>query len=118
MSRILLIDDDRHMRSVCERILTKAGHGVACAENGNEGLAILRNNSDPFDIVLLDDLMPGMNGMDVLEQIKIIDPALPVIIVTGSATEEMTKELVAKGARDCLPKPFNPEQLRKIVDSR
>ena len=115
MSRILIIDDDRHMNSVCARVLSKAGHSVTCAESGDAGLETIRNTADPFDVVLLDQLMPGMSGTDVLEQIKIIAPSLSVIIITGSATEEMTKDLIAKGARDCLPKPFIPEQLRNAV---
>jgi DNA-binding NtrC family response regulator len=116
MSRILIIDDDGHMRRICSRVLSKAGHIVACAETGEEGLEKIRNADDPFEAVLLDQLMPGMSGMDVLEQTKAIAPNLPVIIITGSATEEATQELVAKGARDCLPKPFNPEQLRNAIN--
>jgi DNA-binding NtrC family response regulator len=117
MSRILIIDDDRHMRTVCGRVLTNAGHSVVSAESGDEGLQRIRDATPPFDVVLLDQLMPGMSGMDVLEQAKALSPALPVIIITGSATEETTKELLAKGACDCLPKPFTPEQLRHTIDN-
>ncbi len=115
MSRILIIDDDRHMRTVCARVLTHAGHSVACAESGDEGLDKIRNAAAPFDVILLDQLMPGMSGLDVLEQTKVMDPDLPVIIITGSATEETTADLIRKGACDCLPKPFTPEQLRNAV---
>jgi len=115
MSRILIIDDDRHMRSVCARVLANAGHTVTCAESGEEGFAAIRNAADPFDTVLLAQLMPGMSGTDVLEHIKSLYPSLPVIIITGSATEETTKDLLRKGACDCLPKPFTPEQLRNAV---
>jgi len=115
MSRILIIDDDRHMRSVCARVLANAGHTVACAENGEEGFAAIRNAAEPFDAVLLDQLMPVMSGTDVLEQIQSLYPNLPVIIITGSAPEETIKELIRNGARGCLPKPFTPEQLRNAV---
>ena len=115
MSRILIIDDDRHMRTACARILSKDGYEVVCAESGNDGLEMIRSAAGGFNLVLLDDLMPGMSGMDVLERTKIFDPDLPVIIITGSATEEMTKELEAKGACGCLPKPFTPEQLRNAI---
>jgi len=115
MSRILIIDDDRHMRTACSRALSRAGHAVTCAETGDEGLGKIKNGADDFDVVLLDQLMPGMSGMDVMDQIKAIAPNLPVIIITGSVTDETAAEIIKRGARNCLPKPFNPEQLRNAV---
>jgi CheY-like chemotaxis protein len=117
MSKILIIDDDRHMRTVCARVLSNAGHTVTCSDSGHEGLQTIRSAAPPFDVVLLDQLMPGMSGTEVLEQAKSFSPALPVIIITGSATEETRNELLAKGARDCLPKPFTPEQLRNAIST-
>ncbi len=116
MSRILIIDDDRHMQRACSRVLTKAGHMVTCAETGDAGLQEISSGAGSFDVVLLDQLMPGMSGMDALARIKTIAPNLPVIIITGSVTEETAAEIVKKGASDCLPKPFNPEQLRNAID--
>jgi DNA-binding NtrC family response regulator len=115
MSRILIIDDDKHMRTACSRALSKAGHTVACAESGDEGLREIQSGADSFDVVLLDQLMPGMSGMDVLDQIKAINPKLPVIIITGFVTDDTAAEIIKRGARNCLPKPFNPEQLRNAV---
>jgi DNA-binding NtrC family response regulator len=116
MARILIIDDDLHMRTACARVLAKAGHMVICAETGNEGLQTLGSSADGFEVVLLDQLMPGMSGMETLAGIKVMAPDLPVIIITGSASEETSAELVDQGACDCLPKPFNPEQLRTAVE--
>jgi len=59
--------------------------------------------------------MPGMSGTEVLAEMRAINPNLPVIIMTGSATEDSVDELKRKGAFDCLPKPFTPEQLREIL---
>ena len=115
MSRILIIDDDRHMRTVCARVLTNAGHHVACAETGDEGLGKIRDTADPFDVVLLDQLMPGMSGMEAMNQIRSINPNLPVIIMTGSVTEDSAYEIVEQGASGCLPKPFTPDELRAAV---
>jgi len=115
MARILVVDDDPYMRTACARVLAKAGHTVTCAETGDEGLRVIGRSSDRFDAVLLDQLMPGMSGMDTLDAIKAQEPGLPVIIITGSATEETATEILKKGAFDCLPKPFNPEQLRSTV---
>ena len=116
MARILVIDDDLHMRTACARVLAKAGHTVACAETGNEGLKILSSSAAGFEVVLLDQLMPGMSGMETLAEIKVMAPDLPVIIITGSVSDETSAELVDRGACDCLPKPFNPEQLRTTVE--
>ena len=115
MTKILIVDDDRHMRNACSRALSKEGWEILCAETGDEGLEILTNSADTFDAVLLDQLMPGMSGMDALDKIKAIHPNLPVIIMTGSVTEESAGEIIRKGASDCLPKPFIPEQLRSII---
>ena len=116
MARILVIDDDLHMRTACARVLAKAGHTVTCAETGNEGLKILSSSEAGFEVVLLDQLMPGMSGMETLAEIKVMAPDLPVIIITGSVSDETSAELVDRGACDCLPKPFNPEQLRTAVE--
>lgn len=115
MARILIIDDDIHMRAACERVLSKAGYDVACSAAGDEGLKKIQAGPEGFDAVLLDQLMPGMSGMDVLDRIKIIAPNLPVIIITGSVTAEFSSEIIQKGASGCLPKPFTPQELRTAV---
>jgi DNA-binding NtrC family response regulator len=115
MVRILVIDDDRHMRTACSRVLSKEGYLVFCAETGAEGLKEISASAEKYDVVLLDQLMPGMSGMDALALIKALDPNLPIIIATGSATQETAAEIIRKGACDCLPKPFTPEELRTIV---
>ena len=104
------------MRTACARVLAQAGHAVTCAETGDEGLKTLGSGAVGFDVVLLDQLMPGMSGMETLAEIRVVAPDLPVIIITGSVSDETSAELVDQGARDYLPKPFNPEQLRTAVE--
>lgn len=115
MALVLIIDDDEHMRRACSRVLTKAGWNVICAETGDEGLRAIRNAPEPIDAILLDQLMPGMSGMDVLAEVQAMNPAIPVIIMTGSATDESAAELKSKGAIACLAKPFTPDQLREVI---
>jgi DNA-binding NtrC family response regulator len=115
MNRILVIDDDRHMRNACSRILTKAGYEVVCAETGIEALDEIGKEPGSYSVVLLDQLMPEMSGTDVLARIKEIDPTLPVIVITGFSTPESERQLKQAGAFDCLLKPFTPEQLRTLV---
>jgi CheY-like chemotaxis protein len=117
MPRVLVIDDDPHMRKICARVLAQAGWSVACAPDGEDGLRQLEASPEAFQVILLDQLMPGLDGMDVLARIKAINPGAPVILITGSATEEYRAEAVKKGAVDCLPKPFTPEQLRAATIS-
>jgi DNA-binding NtrC family response regulator len=115
MARILVIDDDLHMRTACARALARAGHSVTCAETGEDGLRAIGSGPDPYDAVLLDQLMPGLSGRETLAVIKAKAPRLPVIIITGSETEETAAEILEQGACDCLSKPFNPEQLRNAI---
>jgi DNA-binding NtrC family response regulator len=115
MTHILVIDDDRNMRTACSRVLSKAGWTVICAETGEEGLKELRSGAQKIDVVLVDRLMPGLSGEDVLARIHTLDPNLPVIIMTGSATDESTIELKRQGAFDCLGKPFTPAELRNVI---
>ena len=115
MVTILVIDDDRHMRTACSRVLERAGWSVICADTGQEGLNVLQSGEHKIDVILVDQLMPGMNGMEVLTQIRAITPNLPVILMTGSATEADAREIKQQGAFDCLAKPFTPEQLRNVI---
>jgi DNA-binding NtrC family response regulator len=115
MARILVIDDDLYIRNGCAKIITKDGGSVVCAENGGDGLRELRNRPDDFDAVLVDLLMPEMDGMAVLDQILALNPHLPVIIMTGSITESSANEITRKGAFDCIPKPFTPDELRAVI---
>ena len=112
---VLVIDDELIMREGCSRILSKDGWAVICAENGKQGLDEIQASPEKIDVVLLDLMMPGMSGMEVLDQVRTIDPNLLVIIITGYATVESAVEAMKKGAYDFIPKPFTPDQLRIIV---
>jgi len=113
--QILVIDDEQIMREGCSRILSKNGWGVITAENGKQGLDEIQGHLENIDVILLDLMMPGMSGMEVLDHIRTIDPNLLVIVITGYATVESAVEAMKKGAYDFIPKPFTPDQLRIIV---
>jgi two-component system phosphate regulon sensor histidine kinase PhoR len=112
---ILVIDDEQIMRDGCSRILSKDGWAVITCENGKQGLKELQAQPEKIDAVLLDLMMPGMSGMEVLGQVRTIDPNLLVIVITGYATVESAVEAMKKGAYDFIPKPFTPDQLRIVV---
>lgn len=112
---ILVIDDEQIMRDGCSRILSKDGWSVLTAENGKKGLEEIQRHPENIDVILLDLMMPGMSGMEVLDQVRKIDPNLLVIVITGYATVESAVEAMKKGAYDFIPKPFTPDQLRIVV---
>ena len=112
---ILVIDDEQIMREGCSRILCKDGWAVLTAENGKHGLDQIQASPEKIDVILLDLMMPGISGMEVLDHVRTIDPNLLVIVITGYATVESAVEAMKKGAYDFIPKPFTPDQLRIVV---
>jgi len=112
---IIVIDDEQIMREGCSRILSKDGWAVITAENGKQGLEEVQARLDKIDVILLDLMMPGVSGMEVLDQVRLIDPNLLVIVITGYATVESAVEAMKRGAYDFIPKPFTPDQLRIVV---
>jgi two-component system phosphate regulon sensor histidine kinase PhoR len=113
--KILVIDDESVMRDGCCRILAKEGCEVLTAPNGEEGLAAIKADPEGIEVVLLDLKMPGMGGMEVLEQAQEVNPSLLVVVITGYATVDLAVEAMKKGAYDFIAKPFTPDQLRLIV---
>jgi DNA-binding response OmpR family regulator len=110
---ILLIDDERLFRALVGDHLTKEGYRVLAAASGEEGLKALLKES--VHVVLLDLVMPGMDGMEVLRRVKEDQPDLPVIIVSSHRTVEQGVGAVKDGAFDALSKPVNLEELSRAV---
>ncbi|MEW5725096.1 MAG: response regulator, partial [Thermodesulfobacteriota bacterium] len=111
--RLLVVDDERNLREGTERILSREGYEVRLAAQGEEALSLLADQA--ADVVLLDLKMPGLDGLQVLENIVRVYPDTLVIIVTGFATIETAIEAMKKGAYDFMTKPFRPDQLRLAV---
>ncbi len=115
--RILVVDDDPLNRMLLIRSLEQEGHRVGSAANGQEALEILREN--PFDVVLLDIVMPELDGVSVLERLK-RDPVLqhvPVIMISAVDEIDSVVRCIEMGAEDYLPKPFNPVLLRARINA-
>ena len=111
--KILVVDDEKVIRGGCREVLTQEGYEVLLAESGEQGLKMIEE--EHFDIILLDLMMPGLSGFDVLSHVKRLHPDTSIIIITGYATIENSIEAMRKGAFDFIPKPFSPEQLRVVV---
>jgi len=110
---ILVVDDEKAMRDSCCQALALDGCRTETAEDGDSALQKLREVKP--DLVLVDLKMPGMSGMELLEKIRDIDPNIVPIVITGYANTEWGADAIKRHARDFLPKPFTPDQLRTIV---
>ena len=113
--RILLVDDEKTMVKYLSKRLIIKGFEVHKAYNGLDGLEQVRKTD--FDVVLLDVLMPGMNGIDTLKEIKKIKPQTEVIILTGHASEAAGTEGMAAGAFNYILKPFDFNELVAEINS-
>ena len=109
---ILVIDDEEVVRHSHLRVLSGPGCTVATADGGMTGLQALEASA--YDLVLLDLRMPGMDGLEVLRQIKSRWPECEVVVVTGYPTIESAKEAVRLGAYDYLAKPVEPD---RVIDT-
>ncbi|HVL66663.1 MAG TPA: sigma-54 dependent transcriptional regulator [Vicinamibacterales bacterium] len=110
---ILVIDDEEIMREILETLLTREGYDVRLAANAAEGLELARAMS--FDAAIVDMMMPGMDGISALEELKKIDDDLPVLMITAFASVENAISAMKRGALEYITKPFkNDEVLVKL----
>jgi adenylate cyclase len=115
VGNILVVDDNAANREMLSRRLTRAGHRVLVVANGLDALTLLRQQ--PIDLVLLDVLMPGTSGYDVLQRLKADDALREIPVIMISALDEMDSVVrcIELGAHDYLPKPFDPVLLRARI---
>jgi len=112
--RILIVDDEEAVRRLLKKELGRKGYHTDTAENGDRACSKLMDSS--FDIILLDIVMPGMNGMSMLKKLK-NDPAAPAIIVlTGKATVDTAVSAMKAGASDYLTKPYKLDELSIVIN--
>ena len=110
---ILVVDDEEIMRDILETLLTREGYAVRLASSGAEGLELAR--SMPFDAAIVDIMMPGLDGIATLDELKRIDEDLAVVIVTAYASIESAIAAMKSGAFDYVTKPFKNEQLLGVI---
>lgn len=110
--KIIIIDDEEVVLDSCTQILQGFNYDISTAPNGSQGLKLV-DEIKP-DLVFIDLKMPGIPGMDVLEQIHNQDNTIVTIVITGYATVDSAVEAMKKGAYDFLPKPFTPDEFRLI----
>jgi CheY-like chemotaxis protein len=115
-ARVLIIDDETNIRRVVRMTLEAAGYEVGEAADGERGLAAFQDGSR-WDAVLLDQKMPGMDGLETLRRIKQFHPSACVIMVTAFASIELAVDAMKLGATDFIRKPMTPEIVRNAVQA-
>ena len=111
---LLLIDDDRSLASLISEYCGGGGFSVVSAQNGEEGLRLTRQQ--PFTLIILDVMLPGANGFEVLERLRRVTDTPVLMLTTRGASKDRIRGLEA-GADDYLPKPFQPEELLARIRS-
>ncbi|OLS01977.1 sigma-54-dependent transcriptional regulator [Tissierella creatinophila] len=112
-SKILIADDEVNMIWALKKALTKEGYEIISAEDGLGALDSFKKHEP--DLVILDLKMPKMDGMEVLENIKNINPKIPVIMITAHGSTKLAVEAMKLGALDYISKPFDIEELRVVI---
>ncbi len=113
MAKILVIDDERPIRSTLREILEYEDFKVEDAEDGIAGLDLMRKNE--YDLVLCDIKMPKMDGLEVLERVRLLKPDLPLVMISGHGTIDTAVEALKNGAFDYIPKPLDLNRLLVTV---
>ncbi len=113
MANILIVEDDPSLNELLSRNLTLVGHTCACAYDGNEALVCLENK--PYDIVLLDILLPGISGLKLMEQRP--DPDTPVIMITALNSLSDKVKGLGLGADDYIIKPFETQEVIARIEA-
>lgn len=115
MARILIVDDSLAIRMILRTILESAGHEVV-AEAADGRRALIEYCKHKPDLVTMDMNMPGMAGLEAIEQLMQIDPEVLVLVVSALATKQMILDAMKLGAKNFLLKPFHENQIISVVD--
>ncbi|MDD5542960.1 MAG: sigma-54 dependent transcriptional regulator [Acidobacteriia bacterium] len=114
-ANILVVDDEAEIRESLEMLLNAEGYSVSGASNGEEGLQRLRDKD--FDVVLLDVMMPGKNGLEVLKEIRALDRDVAVVMITAFGSVENAIAAIRSGAHDFITKPWDNDKLLIDVEN-
>jgi len=115
MQKILVVDDDLDINLLLKKYFTKKGFEVHTTENGKDAISWLKDHQ--VDLVLCDFKLPDYDGIEILQKIKIINPAIQVIIITGYSDVRIAVEAVKKGAFEYVTKPLYPDEILLTVKS-
>ena len=112
---ILLVDDEDMILEVTHELLASSGYRVLKARGGHQALDMFERHIDEIDVVLLDMIMPGMNGAETYDRLKSIDPTVKVILTSGYSLDGQAEKIFAKGCNGFLQKPFSIDSLSEKI---
>ncbi len=113
--RVLIVDDEERFRNTMSKLLSVRGFQTRTAGSGKEAIEELTQTS--YDVAVLDVRMPEMTGVELLSELKKIDPTIEVIILTGYASLDTAKAIIKLGAFDYMLKPYAIEELIEKIDA-
>lgn len=113
-ANILVVDDEQVILDLFFRVLGTRGHKVTTARDGYQAIEEVKKGK--FDIIFLDIIMPGINGLETYKKIKEVEPNAHTIMMTGYSVEELIEQAMIEGVQDCLYKPFDIVEIMKIVE--
>ena len=111
--KILVVDDKEVIGDFFNLTMGYYGHQITVVDDLALTLQAIKNNQ--FDIAFIDMIMPGQDGVEVLKEVKAIAPGLPVVMMSGYSLDEKRQQARNLGAVDCLKKPFEVEDIRRVV---
>jgi len=115
MAKIMIVDDEKLVRWSISSGLERDNHEVFCARSGEEAMEKAREEN--FDLVITDFKMPGMNGAELLEQLKELSPDIKVVVLTAYSAELSMQRAVKLGASEYIEKPFLVDDIRELVQT-
>jgi DNA-binding NtrC family response regulator len=113
-AKILVVDDEEIVLKSCRKILERGGHQVSTSLSGQEAFDLMEK--EPFDIVITDMKMPGIDGIEVLKKVREKYPDVVVIVITGYSTVQSAVQAMKLGAFDYIPKPFTPDEVLVVIE--
>jgi DNA-binding NtrC family response regulator len=112
---ILVIDDEDSIRETASTMLETLGYRVVCCSNGRDGVEKYREAHHTIDLIMLDLIMPDLDGFGCYRQIRSIDPAVPVVLMSGYSGSEKVDETMKEGASAFIAKPFRAAALSNTI---
>lgn len=115
LGRILVVDDEAHIRTTVKMVLTKAGYDVVEAEDGEKGMQAIKSNDNPLmvDMILCDMQMPKIDGVGAIAHFRSQFPSVPVVVMTGHP--DIKGATMKQGVKDYLVKPIEKDKLLAVV---
>ena len=112
---ILIVDDEDQVLDACRAMLNQLGYNTILAKNGKEAVEIFQNENANIDLIILDMIMPVMDGLTAYENLKEINANVKVILSSGYSITDNIKEIVAKGCDEFIQKPFTLSQISRVT---